>query len=262
MDEWCARPAQPGDYAAVVRLLPLLGTDDPIPSEASWREAWLPRTTVLEHEGQVVALGSARILGSWAHVVHVIVDTAHQGRGVGRQVMEALAARARAAGCTHWYLNVKRDNVPALRLYAAVGLGDPVPTAVFRLPRTLLDALPMPEEVPPLRQPSPEEDAALETVHGLIPGSLAAARERGEVALGLGAGEAGFAVFSPAFPGAWCFRARSPALVRPLAAACFERVPDAPAISVVVEDPEVEALLRRSGAPLRMELYRLAGAIP
>ncbi len=36
--------------------------------------------------------------------------------------MKELQGRARARGSTRWYLNVKADNAPAIRLYESAGL--------------------------------------------------------------------------------------------------------------------------------------------
>ncbi|GAA4811992.1 ribosomal protein S18-alanine N-acetyltransferase [Actinomycetospora chlora] len=53
--------------------------------------------------------------------IHTIgVDPAYQGRGLGRALLDALLAAADGIGATT-FLEVRTDNVPAQRLYAATG---------------------------------------------------------------------------------------------------------------------------------------------
>lgn len=257
------RTATAADYDAYCRLLPELRTGDPAPTRDAWETRLAPETLILESDGAVIASGWARNLGAWAHVVHVIVDPAWQGRGVGRRLMSAIADRLRRAGCTHWYLNVKRDNVPALRLYAAVGLGSRVETGVVRIPWSIVPALPAGTDAPVPSPVLPAEDHGLEARFGLVPGSIPAARDRGELPVRLGDPACGLAIFNPSFPGAWCFRAPTPDFARPLLEALRPHAPEAvPHVMAVVEDPGVAELLVAHGAELRMELYRLSGPIP
>jgi diamine N-acetyltransferase len=52
----------------------------------------------------------------------LVVDAAHQGRGLGRQVVERLIERMReAAGAAGLALSYEPDNVPARTLYASLG---------------------------------------------------------------------------------------------------------------------------------------------
>ena len=210
----------------------------------------------------MVAVGWARNLGAWAHVCQVIVDPAWRGQGVGRRLMEALARHLRGAGCTHWYLNVKRDDVPALRLYASAGLGAPEETAALKVPWSVVPALPATAAAPPALAPA-EEDRALEARFGLVPGTIGAARDRGSLPIRLGWPASALALFDPAFPGASCFRVERPDLARPLLEAIRPHAPrSVPHVTIVAEDPGVAGRLVGAGAEVRMELYRLAGAIP
>ncbi len=52
------------------------------------------------------------------------VAPAHRGRGVGRLLLAAVEAGARALGCCKLTLEVRDDNATAQRLYAACGFGD------------------------------------------------------------------------------------------------------------------------------------------
>lgn len=49
------------------------------------------------------------------------VQRSHRARGVGRQLLHAVEAKARVLGCCKLTLEVLENNTRALRLYAAVG---------------------------------------------------------------------------------------------------------------------------------------------
>jgi ribosomal protein S18 acetylase RimI-like enzyme len=55
------------------------------------------------------------------------VDEAHQRRGVGRALTEALADLARATGCYGMWVATEADNEAALATYAAAGAAPPEP---------------------------------------------------------------------------------------------------------------------------------------
>lgn len=71
-----------------------------------------------------VALGAPTRLASNAHVqaIHgLAVDPVHQGRGVGRQLLQAAADQARGCGARRLTLRVLATNRLARRLYQACG---------------------------------------------------------------------------------------------------------------------------------------------
>lgn len=81
-----------------------------------------------------VALDGNTVVGmaSAVHYVHpdkrpqlwvneVGVAPTHQGRGIGRRLMQALFARGRELGCREAWVGTEHDNVPARRLYASIG---------------------------------------------------------------------------------------------------------------------------------------------
>ena len=45
----------------------------------------------------------------------------HRGRGVGAEILNSLLTWGRRAGATVAYLQVERDNLPAVRLYSGAG---------------------------------------------------------------------------------------------------------------------------------------------
>jgi GNAT superfamily N-acetyltransferase len=133
----------PPDVQAVMPVeIRLLGTDDGSvltrvapdvfdhPVAPRWSAEFLgdPRhhLAVALDGGIVVGMASA------VHYVHpdkapqlwineVGVAPTHQGRGVGRQILEALLARGRALGCTEAWVLTDEANTAARRLYAAAG---------------------------------------------------------------------------------------------------------------------------------------------
>jgi len=56
-----------------------------------------------------------------AWVNNIAVRREHQGRGVGRALMNELMAEAHRRGARHILLEVAADNVPAQKLYASYG---------------------------------------------------------------------------------------------------------------------------------------------
>jgi ribosomal protein S18 acetylase RimI-like enzyme len=81
-----------------------------------------------------VALDGHTVVGmaSAVHYVHpdkppelwvneVGVAPTHQGRGIGRQLMQTLFDRGRELGCREAWVGTEHDNVAARRLYASVG---------------------------------------------------------------------------------------------------------------------------------------------
>lgn len=59
-------------------------------------------------------------------VNEVGVAPTHQGRGVGKALMQALLRAARAVGCVEAWVLTDRDNIPAMRLYESID-GDEAP---------------------------------------------------------------------------------------------------------------------------------------
>jgi GNAT superfamily N-acetyltransferase len=68
-------------------------------------------------EGEVVAVGRAVADTGWAGVFGMATLPEARGRGAARAVLAALAGWAGAQGAGRMYLQVERDNGPALRLY-------------------------------------------------------------------------------------------------------------------------------------------------
>jgi GNAT superfamily N-acetyltransferase len=278
---WLARPAALDDYEAFVRLVPELGIPDPIPDRARWDAHMRSDMIFLERAGAPAGYCWGIALGATGRVIHVVVDPAARGRGAGGALMAAMAERLRAAGCVRWALNVKIDNVPAIRLYERSGMRQVLRSAALWLPWEGVAMLPR-EDAPAssseqapapavtARAVDPGEEAALEAAFALLPGRLADFRARGRVLVRLvdpahpSEPRVGLASFDPAFPGALPFAVARPALAAPLLAALrpYGRPEDARVHLLVEGDDALVAVLRGAGASVAFELLSMAGDIP
>lgn len=66
----------------------------------------------------------ARIAAGEAEILTLAVDPASRGRGLGRRLMEAVAASALAGGATALFLEVAEDNDAARALYGRLGFDE------------------------------------------------------------------------------------------------------------------------------------------
>ncbi len=72
---------------------------------------------------------SARVIGfvlTWhvtdeLHILDVVVEAELRRRGIGRALMQHALTRARERSAVHVYLEVRRGNAAAIRLYRALG---------------------------------------------------------------------------------------------------------------------------------------------
>ncbi|KMY67087.1 GCN5 family acetyltransferase [Desulfocarbo indianensis] len=85
------------------------------------------RLLAAEAQGRVIGMCSGQLVvstaegGPSAWVEDVVVESSWRGKGVGRMLLEALAAWAREQGATRLQLLADRDNQPAFRFYARLG---------------------------------------------------------------------------------------------------------------------------------------------
>jgi ribosomal protein S18 acetylase RimI-like enzyme len=274
------RLATIADHPAFARLFPELGVEDPLPSAAEFAERMLPRVVVVDEvdgPGQAPgrpparARGAVRTVGyaSWRcygrtlHVVNVVVDASERGRGVGAALMGDLRERAAMESCTRWYLNVKQDNAPALRLYGRFGMEIEREGWGLHVAWEQLSSLPGPSRA--ARAPAPEEDATLAARLDVDAERIALARARpGSVVRAIYDDDgtpAAVAAFDPAYPGVYPVRVSRADLARPLFeslrfAARHERV------NVFVEgDRPLYEALRSVGAELRHAVYRMGASL-
>lgn len=265
-----ARDATPSDYDHFVRLFPELLVDDPIAPRDRWERVLMPETVFFEADGAIAGYIYLQILSGAGYVRHVIVDPSMRGRGVGRQMMDAIASRLRAAGADRWCLNVKPENTPAVKLYERVGMRVLYPFHAFRFPWELVDRLPRGDREVIGRAVEPDEDARVEAAFKLPPGQVTAARKKGGIVLMRLVDPAhpddvslGFASFDPEFPGSFPFRVGHPTLaVELLEALCPHARPELDFMQCVVEDDlPLAQMLLAAGASLRMSAVHMEGPL-
>lgn len=265
------RAALQSDYPAFVALFPELHVDELVPDEAKWWATLGPQTLVIDEHGLVVAYVYFQILAGTGYIRHVVVHPDHRGRGLGLRLLNAVAERLRAAGCTTWCLNVKPDNAAALALYQRVGMRTAYSSAAVRFTWDLVDRLPTCDLSLTTCRIDPSEDAALERAMGLPQGQLANHRlapTRIDIRLhdpadprNLGLG---LASFVPSFPGAFPFRVARPSLARPLLAGMrTHALPEFNHVQIVIEnDAPLLDLLVAHGARIHMTFLHLEGPLP
>lgn len=261
------RAARPDDYEAVVRLIGELGVPDPVPERDAWIETNMPRITIACDEDRDDAIGyvSWRAYGALAHVMHLAVDPAKRGRRIGEQLLLHARDAAKAAGCERWYLNVKRDNTPALKLYERCGLTLELESFALTLPWANVPRVTVAQR---LVDDTASDDAAIERLFNVPADRVASFRARGSFRLVTLRDEAddilGFAAFSPSFPGAATFAAREPQLATPLLQAMRVHAdPQFDYVRVTIEgDRALADAVLALGAELMFEILRLSAPVP
>jgi ribosomal-protein-alanine N-acetyltransferase len=260
---YSVRDATPADYPVFARLFPELHVPDPLLTAAQFEERMLPSTVIAEGADRPLGYSHFRFYGGTAHVVHVVVDPEARGRGVGKVLMDAVRARVVAAGSTRWYLNVKKDNAPAIRLYESAGLAVEETGWSMRADWSVLLALPGAADTSQF-EPTPDEMTALCGELDVDRERLAVVRARpGNVFVALrdASGPCAFAVFDPAFPGVYPLGAARPEHARPLFDALHPHA-RAPHLNIFVEGGEALAnALLGGGATLTFEILRMGGAL-
>jgi GNAT superfamily N-acetyltransferase len=239
------RPALSTDHAAFARLLPLLGTGDPIPSEELFDREMRDDTLVAELDGETVGALLLNLLRETLFVRVLVTSDAVRRRGVGEALLRSALERGRRAGCTTWCLNVKPDNEAAITLYKKMGLRRAHASVVVRVPWTAVEGV----QPATIRAIEPDEDEALERLHGVERGMLAEHRGRGGRVLAALEHDGGVAIFDPAFPGSYPFRPARAELALPLLAALrpHARAEDAHLKIMVEGRPDVVAALLTAG---------------
>lgn len=259
-----ARPARADDYAMFVRLFAELGLTDSAPSELEWQAAQRARTIVVDGPEGVLGYVYFEVVGRAAHIHHLVVAAEARRRGIGRQLLDALAVDLRRAGVHEWSLEVAPDNRAAIGLYRSAGFRPEGTTTVLKMRWDVAG----PALRPSVRACvlSPERDALFEQAFELAPGTLARARERTRLGLvelteaGAPAGVTGFVEDAAA---AHPFRVRRPELALPLLAGLRDKSePKHDEVLLIVEnDPELVAELLRAGAHVEDERVLLRGRL-
>lgn len=259
-----ARRATAADYTTFARLFPELAVPDPLPSPEQFVERMVPRIVIIEDDGGALGYGFSHLYGQTTHVVHVVAAKDARGRGVGAAIMKELRARAESEGCTRWFLNVKQENVPAIKLYERMGMSRESEGWTLRMPWKALDALPDAQIEATAYTPDSAEDKELAKRFDLDLARIEALRQRPDVAvlaLKDDVGPKAFAAFDPTFPGIYPIRVAKPNLAKPL---MKELLPLAKHDYVnvwVEENRALKDLLISAGAALQFAIYRMGSAL-
>lgn len=97
------------------------------PTTRAWYEAELQRPEVCfiyvmrTAEAPVAAFCAFWMVGDQAHINQLAVRPDLRGKGLGRQLIEAVMVEAAHLGATSLTLEVRESNTPALRLYERTG---------------------------------------------------------------------------------------------------------------------------------------------
>jgi ribosomal-protein-alanine N-acetyltransferase len=78
---------------------------------------------VADLDGEVAAYGIVAMGAGEAHILNLCVRGDLRSRGVGRKMLMLLLERAREAGVTEVFLEVRPTNLLAISLYQSVGFG-------------------------------------------------------------------------------------------------------------------------------------------
>lgn len=119
------RPFRLGDYAAITRIWQATGleeteseTFDALAKQLAWDSELV---MVAEQDGEVVGVVVGTIDGTHAYFYRLAVDPSHQGRGIGRKLVEAIENRFRQRGVNRVLIMVNQDNEKALPFYHSLG---------------------------------------------------------------------------------------------------------------------------------------------
>ena len=254
-------------YSDFARLVPELATGDVVPEVAHWAAHMAPDIQFLEDEDRIVAYAWGQPLSRTGYLRHVVVAPGSRGRGLGRAMMLAAAARLAERGCERWELNVKRDNAPAIALYRSLGMTAEYDTWVVRVDASVAQRLPAPGPTIRAREAGADDDERLARRFELASGVLGQHRRKPScrvIAVERNGEPVGLAPFDPAYPGCFPFRSFDAAAARAAIEALAPHLPSgADELQLVVErDRAVAEALLAAGARLRFEIVHMEGPLP
>ncbi len=75
-------------------------------------------------EGRIAACGFGVMERGYVGIFDIVVDKAHRGKGIGREIVRGIMARAKEEGAETAYLQVLKGNTAAEKLYASLGFAE------------------------------------------------------------------------------------------------------------------------------------------
>jgi GNAT superfamily N-acetyltransferase len=125
------RPTESAERDALVKMYDALAPEDRAqglpPATTARIESWLDDVLADGHHLAAVhdgaAVGHTFVLpgGERGHELAIFVTSTHQHAGIGTRLLDSLLADGAACGVERIWLTVRRDNVPARRLYESAG---------------------------------------------------------------------------------------------------------------------------------------------
>lgn len=259
------RPATPDDYGFFARLFPELRAPDAVPTADKFEREMMATTFIAERDGRPAGVAHWLVFTSTGHLRILISAPTERRRGVARELMTAVRARFREAGCERWQLNVFPDNEGAIALYESFGLAKAWRSRALWFPWSLVDDRPPADPTSSPRRIDPADDAHVEHESGILPGLIADARAKDRVLYMIERAEQVTAatVFDPTFPGAYPFRAKTiDDAVSLLHALRPHARPTNDGLAIATEDQESLAdALVTLGAQVRVETLHMRGAL-
>ena len=79
---------------------------------------------VYEELGYIIGYAVVMLVLDEAHLLNLSIAKTHQGRGLGRALLDYMMLIARGHGAANIFLEVRPSNTPALRLYEDVGFSE------------------------------------------------------------------------------------------------------------------------------------------
>ena len=118
------RPMQMADLDTVMAIEPTIYPDPWTRGNFSdslnaGYSAW-----VYEELGHIIGYAVVMLVLDEAHLLNLSIAKTHQGRGLGRALLDYMMLIARGHGAANIFLEVRPSNTPALRLYEDVGFSE------------------------------------------------------------------------------------------------------------------------------------------
>lgn len=135
-----ARDATTEDFSAAREFWVAFGADQAPPDEATWNARYREHILFLvDDAGDRAGYAMCLPYGSLGDIRHIMVAPAWRGKGIGKQLMDAVRTKLRSAGCTNWRLEVRDDNAAGVALYRSAGMHVERVLVTLRMTRELAE---------------------------------------------------------------------------------------------------------------------------